>query len=462
MSAQLHTVVVGGGWAGLGAAISAIDQGHQVTVLEASRHWGGRARSLDFSSCGHPLDNGQHILIGAYTHTLSLMERLGIPLQEVLYRQPLDLRFANGRGLHVPSWAQGLGARLGLLAAVAQARGWLWADKWQFLSTAAQWQRQGFTCKPKVTVEQLSAKLPDVVVEQLIEPLCLAALNTPIETASGQVFLTVLRDALLGKGHKPFKSSDLLLPRVDLGQLLPQAATHWLAEQGGQLHTAQRVTALERHQHDWVVHTEQHRHTAQRVILACPASDAARLVEPFNPQWAAQAQQLKHMAIGTVYVRGRPTQHWPHPMVALQSNSMQAPAQFAFNRSRLFQTNATSGSTAQPIDEGDNPLGPIEVASPPKEPSHIWALVASNAQLSAKQLQSACMWQAHEQLGLSDLEAIRTVVEKRATFASTAGLLRPAHRIFMGLFAAADYVENPYPATLEGALRNSLSQYFKN
>lgn len=436
MTSQPHTVVVGGGWAGLGAAISAIDQGHQVTVLEASRHWGGRARSLDLSSCGHPLDNGQHILIGAYTHTLSLMERLGIPLQDVLYRQPLDLRFADGSGLHVPSWAQGLGARLGLLAAVAQAHGWRWADKWQFLSTAAQWQRQGFTCKPKVTVEQLSAKLPDVVVDQLIEPLCLAALNTPIERASGQVFLTVLRDALLGKGHKPFKSSDLLLPRVDLGQLLPQAATQWLAAQGAQLHTAQRVTALEQHHNDWVVHTPQQRHTAQRVVLACPAPDAARLAQPFNPQWAEQAQQLHHIAIGTVYVRGRPTQHWPHPMVALQSNSVQAPAQFAFNRSRLFEVPTSS----------------------PKASQQIWALVASNAQLSAKSLQSACLWQAHEQLGLSDLEAISTVVEKRATFACTADLQRPPHHIFMGLLAAADYVENPYPATLEGALRNSFNQ----
>jgi hypothetical protein len=102
------------------------------------------------------------------------------------------------------------------------------------------------------------------------------------------------------------------------------------------------------------------------------------------------------------------------------------------------------------------------VASSPKAPQHIWALVASNTQLSAKPLQSACLWQAHEQLGLSDLEAISTVVEKRATFACSAGLQRPTNHIFMGLFAAADYVENPYPATLEGALRNSLSQYFKN
>jgi hypothetical protein len=458
MSAQPHTVVVGGGWAGLGAAISAIDQGHQVTVLEASRHWGGRARSLNLSGCGHPLDNGQHILIGAYTHTLGLMERLGIPLQDVLYRQPLDLRFADGSGLHVPGWAQGFGAHMGLLAAVARAAGWRFGDKWQFLSTASRWYRQGFSCRPKVTVEQLTSDLPPVVMDQLIEPLCLAALNTPIKVASGQVFLTVLRDALLGQGYKPFKASDLLLPRVDLGQLLPQAATQWLVAQGSEIHIAHRVTGLERHHRDWLVHTAQQSFSAQQVVLACPALDAARLVESINPQWAAQAHQLQHTAIGTVYVRGRPTQYWPHPMLALQSRSVKAPAQFAFNRSRLFETPIETTESEQ---EETHSLSPIEVAAAPQSSQQIWALVASDAQMSANQLQSACMWQAHEQLGLSDLEAINTVVEKRATFACTAGLKRPSSHISMGLFAAADYIENPYPATLEGALRNSFRHNLK-
>ena len=454
MGHKPHTVVVGGGWAGLGAAIHATDLGHQVTVLEASRHWGGRARSLDMHDDGHRLDNGQHILIGAYTSALGLMERLGIDLQEVFYRQPFDLRFADGRGLHVPTWAQGWGASIGLLSAIMQAPGWSWADKWQFLSIAGQWRRQGFTCRPKVTVAQLTAQLPAIARHQLIEPLCLAALNTPMEVASGQVFLTVLRDALLGKGHPPFKASDLLLPRVDLGQLLPQAATQWLIEHGAELHTAKRVLAIEKMDSSWQVSTAQNTWAADRVVLACPAPDASRLVETINPQWAAQAQQLEHSAIGTAYVRGRPSRQWPHPMVALQSHPTQAPAQFAFNRSRLFE------QQSMPAKEVDtHPLSPIEVAYAPLPPHQIWALVASASDLSAKQLQASCMWQAHEQLGLSDLQAVSTVVEKRATFSCKSNLQRPTHQIAMGLFAAADYVENPYPATLEGALRNSFNRF---
>ena len=64
--------------------------------------------------------------------------------------------------------------------------------------------------------------------------------------------------------------------------------------------------------------------------------------------------------------------------------------------------------------------------------------------------------QAGAQLGLSGLEPVQTVVEKRATFACTPGLVRPAQGVAPGLWACGDYVEGPYPATLEGAVRSGL------
>jgi hypothetical protein len=144
-------------------------------------------------------------------------------------------------------------------------------------------------------------------------------------------------------------------------------------------------------------------------------------------------------------------------MVALQSHPTKAPAQFAFNRSRLFER---ANETAEKTDA--HPLSPIEVACAPLPSLQMWALVASASNLSAKQLQATCMWQAHEQLGLSDLQAVSTVVEKRATFTCKSNLQRPTHYIALGLFAAADYVENPYPSTLEGALRNSYRHFLEN
>ena len=72
--------IVGAGWAGLAAAVAATQAGWHVQLFEAANTAGGRARSLPQSFAGHPLDNGQHILIGAYTESLALMQRVGLDL----------------------------------------------------------------------------------------------------------------------------------------------------------------------------------------------------------------------------------------------------------------------------------------------------------------------------------------------------------------------------------------------
>jgi hypothetical protein len=110
------------------------------------------------------------------------------------------------------------------LRGIAAARGWRWADRWALLRTAHAWQRSGFACEAQDTVADLCHALPQGLKDSFIDPLCVAALNTPANQASGQVFLRVLQDSLFGGRG----SSDLLLPRQDLGQVFPQAAPEWL------------------------------------------------------------------------------------------------------------------------------------------------------------------------------------------------------------------------------------------
>ena len=174
---------------------------------------------------GLALDNGQHILIGAYTSSLALLKTLGVNTEEVLHRQALDLRFIDGSGLQLNNWP----APLNVLMGVVTAKGWSWRDRWAFLRRAQAWQNAHFECDATTTVGQLCQGLPVSVMQQLIEPLCVSALNLSSVQASGQVFLRVLQDALLsGTG-----SSDTLIPRTDLSQLLPDAALAWLQTHGG-------------------------------------------------------------------------------------------------------------------------------------------------------------------------------------------------------------------------------------
>jgi squalene-associated FAD-dependent desaturase len=416
----MSLAVIGAGWAGLAAAVAATRNGQGVTVFESSRALGGRARSLPTGLAdGSPttLDNGQHILIGAYSATLRLMQEIGIDPASVLLRLPLTLRFPDGSGLALPELPAPLDAALG----IARARGWSLADKACMLAASLRWQLARFRCEASVTVAALCRSLTPRVMAELIEPLCVSALNTPAARASGQVFLRVIRDALFGRAHGSWGGSNLLLPRVDLGRAFPEGAAQWLAGRGSRVVTGHRVQAIAPQGGGWSVDGEGF----DAVLLACPPWEAARLVRSAGidaSAWLAQADALTHEAIATVYVTGGP--RLPLPMLALRS-AAGAPAQFVFDRGQLGG------------------------------PAGLLAFVVSASDADRELLQQQVLEQARA-LGWQGLQPLQTVVEKRATFACTPGLQRPGIRLAPGLLACGDYVQGPYPATIEGAVRSAL------
>jgi len=411
----MKTAVIGAGWAGLACAVEATRLGHAVTLFEAAHMPGGRARRVD-DMHGLALDNGQHILIGAYTATLKLMRDVGVDVDGVLLRLPLSLRFADGGGLKLPR----LPAPLDLLAGIFTARGWTWRDKSSLLRTAIGWRLAGFRCAASTTVADLCAGLTPRVMKELIEPLCVSALNTPVGQSSGEVFLRVLKDALFsGSG-----GADLLLPRADLGALLPDAAIRWLTAQGVQVRIGTRVRAIASEGGRWRVDDE----IFDQVVLACAPWDAARLVRASGLQadaWCATTEALRFEAIATVYVRG--ASPLAEPMLALRSDPATAPAQFAFDRGQLGGMQG------------------------------VLAMVVSANEASREVLEEQVIAQAARQLGQTRLQLVQTVVEKRATFACTPALARPPSAIAPGLQACGDYTEGPYPATLEGAVLSGLA-----
>ncbi len=441
----MNIAIVGAGWAGLAAAVSAIDAGHRTTVFEASSAMGGRARALKaLLPDGTPvlLDNGQHILIGAYTETLKLMRQMGVNTDLALLNLPMALQFPDGLGIRFPDWPTPLDALAGIVA----ARGWSWRDKWQLLRVAAGWQLGGFDCAPDLSVAALCRPLTQRVQAELIEPLCVSALNTPAAQASASVFLRVLRDALFGVAS----GSHLLLPRTDLGALFPDAAARWLRQRGCHIHLNARVQHIAQHGRQWRLQLQADSNSGtdaadangqatatdfDTVILATSASNAAlapiqyalaatKSIQDQLQQWAGVAAALRFEAIATVYAWA-PQARLPLPMLALRSSTAY-PAQFVFDRGALGG------------------------------PAGLLAFVVSAADGDRPTLQANVLAQAQAQLGMT-LQAVQTVVEKRATFACTPNLTRPTQQIAPGLLACGDYVAGPYPATLEGAVMSGIA-----
>ena len=420
----MKIAVIGAGWAGLAAAVRATEAGHAVTVYEMAAHPGGRARELVID--GLALDNGQHILIGAYRASLALMHTVGVDIGAAFERRPLELRYPDGRGLRLPAGPAWLVFGLGVM----RCRGWSLNDKTALLRAAAGWALAGFRCAPGTTVEQLCRGLPLAVRELMIDPLCVAALNTPAPFADAGVLLRVLHDALFGGPG----GADLMLPRCSLGALLPQPAVAWLQARGAVLRLGTRVQTLKvsgasSNQVAWSVDDE----VFEGVVLACTAAEAARLARVAAPAWAASAQALHYEPIVTVYLRC-PGARLAAPMMALVEGP-QAPAQFAFDHGAL---GATPGLFAFVISGArkwvDAGLG---------------ATAAAVLQ-QARQAFPAGTWPTTPTV-------LRAVAEKRATFRCVPGLQRPPALIAAGLVAAGDYVEGPYPATLEGAVRSGAT-----
>ena len=314
---------------------------------------------------------------------------------------------------------------LAFVRGVWACRGWGLSDRLALLRWAAGVALQGFECAPEVTVDRLCARLPQAVRAMLVDPLCVAALNTPANEASAQVLLRVLKDALLGGSG----SADLLLPRVGLEQLLPGPALRWLELHGAQVRLGTPVQQLLADAKGCLVNGQ----AFDSVVLACPAGISARLVADLNPSWSQTAAELPYEPIITVVLHC-PGARLPAAMTALLEDA-ESPAQFAFDHGALGWV---AGRFA--------------------------FVVSGAAPWVARGLQAT--EQAVVQQALRSLPAgtwptpptvLRTVAEKRATFRCLPGLKRPAMQVHPRVMAAGDHVAGPYPATLEGAVRSGDS-----
>lgn len=411
--------MIGGGWAGLAAAIEATRLGRTVTLFEMAATLGGRARSVGVDE--PVLDNGQHILIGAYRETLSLMRQVGVDLDAALLRAPLTLVHADGVGLRLSAGSAVIAFARGVLT----HSGWTVRERAALLLKALHWAAFGFTCRADQTVSDLCDGLPQAVRRDLIDPLCVAALNTAAPQASASVFLRVLRDALFsGPG-----SADLLLPRQPLGDLFPAPAARWLTENGSRVVTSRRAMELEADGAGWRVDGERF----DGVLLACTASEAARLVQSHAPQWAHLAEAFGYEPISTVYAMSHGTR-LPQPMTLLRSDGVHGPAQFVFDHGWLSGRHGLLSFV-------------ISAAQP-------WVAAGQTATAEATLIQARTQLADHLK---SPLQTLRVFNEKRATFRCKPHLQRPPAQVAEGLLAAGDYIDGPYPATLEGAVRSGLS-----
>jgi len=420
-----RVAIIGAGYAGLVAAVELAAAGRRVELFEASRTLGGRARRIDAE--GTVLDNGAHILVGAYRETLRLMRTVGIDSDRVLRRHPLHLEYPGEMRIAAPSW---LPAPLHMAWALLAARGLPLTDKLAAVRFMRAMEAQRFRLPEDTTASALFAAhgQGERLRRYLWEPLCVAALNTEAERGSAQVFLNVLRDSLAADRA----ASDLLLPATDFSELLPEPAAAWLAANGSTVHRSCRIEGLQRTDAGWMLASADETHGPYaNVILAVAPYHLGKLIDGLPLAALVETlQAFEWEPIVTAYLAYPPEVRLPFAMVGVAGGH----AQWLFDRGALCG-----------------------------QPGLIAAVISAHGrheELDHDELCSRIAAETERAVGrpLPPPHWQRVIVEKRATFACTPGLRRPACATGLpGLHLAGDYVAGEYPATIEGAVRSGAT-----
>ncbi|PWF43678.1 hydroxysqualene dehydroxylase HpnE [Massilia glaciei] len=433
-----RVAVVGSGWAGCGAAVELARAGCKVTVFEAARSLGGRARGVMLRDV--MLDNGQHIMLGAYNETLRLLRHVGIEPKQALLNLPLQMRYAPGSG-GMDFVAPRLPAPLHLLVALLRAKGLVREDKMSLarFSSTARWM--GWRLDTDCSVSELLDRFDQTerLVKLMWRPLCLAALNTAPERASAQVFLNVLKDSL-GAGRA---ASDMLLPKRDLGSLFPKAAAAYVERHGGLVHLGAKVERITPLARSWRIEASgsalggEPGGAYDAVVLAtAPHATGALLADLELDTVSAQLAAFSYEPITTCYLQYSAGTTLALPFYALIDDGARGHwGQFVFDRGQL--------DAAQ--------MGLLAV---------VISASGEAAALGREALELAIAGQLAGVFGRPELatpEWSELITEKRATFACTPALARPANASGLpGLVLAGDYTAGDYPATLESAVRSGI------
>lgn len=457
----MNTAIIGGGYAGMAAAVTLAERNIPVTVFESAKQLGGRARGVLYNDT--QLDNGQHILLGCYHHTLDLIEQVGGNVEADFLRLPLQLTLHNRFELKTPHLPAPLHTLVGLLT----AHGLSFAQRLRAMRFMLAMRKNNFTLPspacgggaggegarhdenplsptlspPRERGQDITAAellraygQDEVLVRLLWEPICTSALNTPVQKASAQVLLNVLRDSL----HSVRSDSDILLPRINFSALFPERAAEFLKQPGSRVITSCSVETIVPHGNEIELVTaeacpELGRRSTQRyshVICAASPSNAARLFRPV-PQLAPIAAQIEAMTfqpIYTVYLQYPEHVRLPHPMLGFD----QCFSQWVFDKGQiaghhgLIAAVISAEGLHQELDQN---------------------------QLAQKVAQELC-----EQLGITAAPLWHKVIaEKRATFSCEPNLDRPGHTTpLANVLLAGDYTAGDYPATLEGAVMSGI------
>ena len=431
-----HVVVIGGGFAGLSAAVALAERGARVTVLEARPRLGGRASSFRDAGSGTVVDNGQHALMGCYRRTLAFLGRIGaggkVRRQANLHVDLVHPRLGAG-AIACPAWPSPLHLAGGLLRYRLLSRGERLRALRAGMALMAM-RRRNDPVLASATVDQLLVRLGQSAHARASfwNPVALATLNETPERAAAAPFVEVLARAFF----RSRADSQFVLPRVGLGDLYTDDARRFVERRGGRVWIHAQAAGLE--VMDEAVCGITLRDGRRIDADACVAAIPPAALEPFLPATLRRAAPLAglhrletspivstHLWFDRPVLRGE--------FVGLLGTT----TQWAFNRSRLLGETGAGQCVSAVISAGREVVG--------WDPDRVTQTVVDDLRALIPAAAAA------------RLEHAVVVKEKQATMSPTpdAERLRPPTRTALrGFVLAGDWTATGLPPTIESAVES--------
>jgi len=235
-----RVVIIGGGFAGLAAGVRLSERGATVHLLERRNHLGGRAYSFIDAKSGDVVDNGQHLFMGCYHHTIAFLKLIG-RLDRLKFQNRPRVDFLDRDGFtsfDCPS----LPAPLHVLAGLIRMKGIGLGDKLRAFNLGRAIGGNGKLSSGALTVDQWLDKLGQSarIKQRFWNPMVVATLNQSPEIASARMLQVVLQQAFGGSS----KDSSIGISQVGLSDLYTDGARDFILERRGIVQTGAQVRSL--------------------------------------------------------------------------------------------------------------------------------------------------------------------------------------------------------------------------
>jgi len=238
-----EVLIIGGGFAGLAAAVALAKADRRVRLLEQKPHLGGRARSFVDPVTGTVVDNGQHLLMGCYHSTLQFLKEIGT-LDRIKLQPNLKIQFLEPPGKLTSLDCPNLPSPWHVLGGVLRSDSFTLKEKLQILRVGRMLRgaRGSSDGLARLTVEDWLTQMgqSERVKRGFWDLISIAALNEDPRRAAASIFERVLRLALFTSP----KDSCLGIPRVGLSDCYVDAARDYITSHGGQIEFSRTVENL--------------------------------------------------------------------------------------------------------------------------------------------------------------------------------------------------------------------------